>query len=138
MSVPRCILARKMFYHVQWLVNVKSVDFGENGNNSNTELMFAECSRLEFVGNITAPRVTNAPSMFKDCGALKRIGVVNMPRVMNMRQMFQNDSSLLNVCQFIVPSTAPGTGMFDGTQLGTRVYGKDGKALFARMRLLGR
>ena len=100
--------------------------------------MFAECSRLEFVGNITAPRVTNAPSMFKDCGALKRIGVVNMPRVMNMRQMFQNDSSLLNVCQFIVPSTAPGTGMFDGTQLGTRVYGKDGKALFARMRLLGR
>lgn len=100
--------------------------------------MFAECSRLEFVGNITAPRATSAASMFIDCGALKRVGVVNMPRVVNMRQMFKNDSSLLNVCQFIVPSTADGTGMFDGTQLGTRVYGKDGKALFARMRLLGR
>ena len=76
--------------------------------------------------------------MFMDCNALKRVGVVNMPRVVGMVQMFQNDSSLLNVCQFFVPSTAGGSGMFDGTQLGTRVYGKDGKALFARMRLLGR
>ena len=100
--------------------------------------MFAECSRLEFVGNITAPRVTSAARMFIDCGALKRVGVVNMPRVVNMSKMFQNDSSLLNVCQFIVPSTANGIDMFGGTQLGTRVYGKDGKALFARMRLLGR
>lgn len=76
--------------------------------------------------------------MFMGCGALKRVGVMNMPRIVNMRLMFENDSSLLNVCQFIVPSTADGTGMFSGTQLGTRVYGKDGKALFARMRLLGR
>ena len=76
--------------------------------------------------------------MFMGCGTLKRVGVVNMPRVVNMGRMFQNDSSLLNVCQFFVPSTADGADMFGGTQLGTRVYGKDGKALFARMRLLGR
>ena len=76
--------------------------------------------------------------MFMDCDALKRVGIVNMPRVVDMIQMFQNDSSLLNVCQFFVPSTADGTNMFSGTHLGLRVYGKDGKALFARMRLLGR
>ena len=76
--------------------------------------------------------------MFMGCEALKRVGVVNMPRVVNMARMFENDSSLLNVCQFFVPSNADGASMFGGTQLGTRVYGKDGKALFARMRLLSR
>lgn len=76
--------------------------------------------------------------MFAGCGALKRVGVMNMPRAVNMSRMFENDSSLLNVCQFFVPSNVDGAGMFGGTQLGTRVYGKDGKALFARMRLLGR
>ena len=63
-----------------------------------------------------------------DCGALKRVGVVNRPRVVNMGQMFRNDGSLLNVCQFFVPSTADGTDMFSGTQLGLRVYGKDDAA----------
>lgn len=132
-----------MFASVNWLVNVKSVEIGENADTSASTgygvgSMFMGCSRLETVGNVTAPRTTISWSMFMDCGALKRVGVVNMPRAVNMGQMFKNDSSLLNVCQFFVPSTAAGTDMFSGTQLGLRVYGKDGKALFARMRLLGR
>ena len=132
-----------MFSNANWLINVKSVEIGENANASNdgmydVGLMFTGCSRLETVGNVTAPRTTSAWSMFMDCGSLKRVGVVNMPRVVNMGRMFQNDSSLLNVCQFFVPSTADGTDMFSGTHLGQRVYGKDGKTLFARMRLLGR
>lgn len=142
-AAPRCVNASAMFSHVNWLVNVKSVEIGENagasaGTTYGVGSMFIGCSRLETVGNITAPRTTNAWCMFRDCDALERIGVVNMPRVVNMMQMFTGDSSLLNVCQFIVPSTAIGTDMFSGTQLGARVYGKDGKALFARMRLLGR
>lgn len=129
-----------MFSQVNWLVNVKSVEIGENADTSagGVGSMFMGCSRLETVGNVTAPRATSSWSMFMNCGALKRVGVVNMPRVVNMGQMFKSDSSLLNVCQFFVPSTADGTDMFDGTQLGLRVYGKDGKVLFARMRLLGR
>ena len=132
-----------MFSHTNWLINVKSVEIGENadasvGGTYGVRLMFMGCSRLETVGNVTAPRTTTAWSMFMDCGSLKRVGVVNMPRVVDMGRMFQNDSSLLNVCQFFVPSTADGTNMFSGTQLGLRVYGKDGKTLFARMRLLGR
>ena len=127
-----------MFSMAQWLVNVKSVEIGENANNSNAVGMFAGCTRLELVGNITALRSTSVSRMFAGCGALKRVGVMNMPRAVNMSRMFENDSSLLNVCQFFVPSNADGAGMFGGTQLGTRVYGKDGKALFARMRLLGR
>lgn len=133
-----------MFSQVNWLVNVKSVEIGENADASAGSIitgvgtMFMGCSRLETVGNVTAPRTTSSWSMFMECGSLKRVGVVNMPRVVNMGQMFKSDSSLLNVCQFFVPSTADGTDMFSGTQLGLRVYGKDGKALFARMRLLGR
>ena len=132
-----------MFSNVNWLINIKSVEIGENANASSdgmydVGLMFTGCSRLETVGNVTAPRTASAWSMFMDCGSLKRVGVVNMPRVVNMGRMFQNDSSLLNVCQFFVPSTADGTDMFSGTHLGQRVYGKDGKTLFARMRLLGR
>jgi len=132
-----------MFSQANWLVNVKSVEIGESADASagaayGVGSMFMGCSRLEIVGNITAPRATSSWSMFMECGALKRVGVVNMPRVVNMGQMFRNDGSLLNVCQFFVPSTADGTDMFSGTQLGLRVYGKDGKALFARMRLLGR
>ena len=132
-----------MFSNVNWLINVKSVEIGENANASSdgmydVGLMFTGCSHLETVGNVTAPRTASAWSMFMDCGSLKRVGVVNMPRVVNMGRMFQNDSSLLNVCQFFVPSTADGTDMFSGTHLGQRVYGKDGKTLFARMRLLGR
>ena len=132
-----------MFSQANWLVNVKSVEIGENADASAGVIagvgsMFMGCSHLEVVGNITAPKTTSSWSMFMDCSALKRVGVVNMPRVVNMGQMFRNDGSLLNVCQFFVPSTADGTDMFSGTQLGLRVYGKDGKALFARMRLLGR
>ena len=132
-----------MFSQASWLVNVKSVEIGENADASGSVTcgvgsMFMGCSRLETVGNVTAPRTTTAWSMFMDCGSLKRVGVVNMPRVVDMGRMFQNDSSLLNVCQFFVPSTADGTDMFSGTQLGQRVYGKDGKTLFARMRLLSR
>ena len=132
-----------MFSHTNWLINVKSVEIGENADASvsgtyGVRLMFMGCSRLETVGNVTAPRTTTAWSMFMDCGSLKRVGVVNMPRVVDMGRMFQNDSSLLNVCQFFVPSTADGTDMFSGTQLGQRVYGKDGKTLFASMRLLSR
>ena len=132
-----------MFSQVNWLINVKSVEIGENADASATTAygvgsMFMGCSHLETVGNITAPRTTSSWNMFMDCSALKRVGIVNMPRVVNMGQMFRNDGSLLNVCQFFVPSTAGGTDMFSGTQLGLRVYGKDGKALFARMRLLGR
>ena len=132
-----------MFSQANWLVNVKSVEIGESADASagaaaGVGSMFMGCSRLEIVGNITAPRATSSWNMFMDCGALKRVGVVNRPRVVNMGQMFRNDGSLLNVCQFFVPSTADGTDMFSGTQLGLRVYGKDGKALFARMRLLGR
>lgn len=143
MAAPRCANAGAMFSSANWLVNVKSVEIGENADTSagaayGVGSMFMGCSRLETVGNITAPRTTSSWSMFLDCGALKRVGVVNMPRVVNMGQMFKNDGSLLNVCQFFVPSTADGTDMFSGTQLGLRVYGKDSKALFARMRLLGR
>ena len=132
-----------MFLLACWLVNVKSVEIGENADASvgaeyGVGAMFMGCSSLETVGNVAAPRATTSWSMFMNCGALKRVGVVNMPRAVNMGRMFRNDSSLLNVCQFFVPSTADGTDMFSGTQLGTRVYGKDGKALFARMRLLGR
>ena len=132
-----------MFLLASWLVNVKSVEIGENADASvgvtyGVGSMFMGCSRLETVGNVAAPRATSSWSMFMNCGALKRVGVVNMPRVVNMGRMFQNDSSLLNVCQFFVPSTADGTDMFSGTHLGQRVYGKDGKTLFARMRLLGR
>lgn len=132
-----------MFSQACWLVSVKSVEIGENADASDSVTygvgsMFMGCSRLETVGNVTAPRATSSWSMFMNCGALKRVGVVNMPRVVNTGRMFQNDSLLLNVCQFFVPSTADGTDMFSGTQLGLRVYGKDGKALFARMRLLGR
>ena len=132
-----------MFARANWLVNVKSIEIGENADAPTNTVygvgsMFIGCTHLETVGNITAPRVVSAWNMFMDCDALKRVGIVNMPRVIDMVQMFQNDSSLLNVCQFFVPSTADGTDMFSGTQLGTRVYGKDGKALFARMRLLGR
>lgn len=143
MTAPRCANAGAMFSQANWLVNVKSVEIGENADASagvvaGVGSMFMGCSRLEVVGNITAPKSTSSWSMFMDCSALKRVGVVNMPRVVNMGQMFRNDGSLLNVCQFFVPSTADGTDMFSGTQLGLRVYGKDGKALFARMRLLGR
>lgn len=143
MVAPQCNNAGMMFSHVKWLINIKSIEIGENADASGcgaygVGLMFAGCSRLETVGNVNAPRTINAWSMFIDCGSLKRVGVVNMPRVVNMGRMFQNDSSLLNVCQFFVPSTADGTDMFSGTQLGPRVYGKDGKTLFARMRLLGR
>ena len=143
MAAPRCNNAGAMFLLASWLVNVKSVEIGENADASvgvtyGVGSMFMGCSRLETVGNVAAPRATSSWSMFMNCGALKRVGVVNMPRVVNMGRMFQNDSSLLNVCQFFVPSTADGTDMFSGTHLGQRVYGKDGKALFARMRLLGR
>lgn len=132
-----------MFAYTDWLVNVKSVEIGEDANTSGgpgygVGSMFIGCSHLETVGNITALRTPSSWGMFLGCGMLKRVGTVNMPRVISMGQMFKNDASLLNVCQFVVPSTADGTDMFDGTQLGLRVYGKDGKALFARMRLLGR
>lgn len=50
--------------------------------------------------------------------------------------MFENDAHLLNVCHFKVSSSASGNGMFRGTELGARLYGNDGTALFARIRLL--
>ena len=49
-----------MFNLAQWLVNVKSVEIGENADNSSAVGMFAGCSRLELVGNITAQRATSA------------------------------------------------------------------------------
>lgn len=79
-----------MFSQVNWLVNVKSVEIGENADAlagsilAGVGTMFMGCSRLETVGNVTAPRITSSWSMFMECGALKRVGIVNMPRVVNM------------------------------------------------------
>jgi len=128
-----------MFANVRYLTGVKSVEIGENSpeNEGCCGQMFTNCANLENVGNVSMPRVLNVQRLFKDCQRLKRIGVINMPRVMNMEGMFMNDTALLSICQFFVPSTASGSRMFEGTQLGSRVYGVDGKTLFARMRLLG-
>lgn len=140
-SAPVCANAKDMFSNSTFLTAVKSVEIGENSADQHADgvsSMFRCCSNLHHVGNVSAPKATNAESMFLQCGALARIGFIKMPHVVNMSRMFEDDGSLLNICNFVVPSTANGYNMFNGTQLGTRVYGNDGKALFARMRLLGR
>lgn len=54
-----------MFSQASWLVNVKSVEIGENADASVGAMygvgsMFMGCSRLETVGNVTAPRATSS------------------------------------------------------------------------------
>ena len=93
-------------------------------------------SSIEFIGTINASHVKSCEAMFRECTRLKRIGKINMPDLESCNEMFYGATSLLNICSISIPSTVAHRDMFFNTELGNRVYGRNGDALINRLRLL--
>ena len=155
LSFPAVKVADKMFFGTPFVnAALDKVSFPQAIHACH---MFGVAAVTE-IGELDMPKLQNAASMFQNCVQLKLVGDIDLPAVINCDYMFSGCSNLTNVSRFFVPNStmcsftfaqcaklkvihafkvnADSTeSMFYQSALSV-VYGKDGKALVARSKLL--